>query len=188
MYSNIFEYNLKKYDYKTNFLKNEKIKISVNCVNQNHFFLENKIFEKKIGYNLYTSCKTQKSKYMVLMLRGWVHKKDINKIKNLPLDTNILALKNRPVDSLIISKYSNQIKKIKSFFMIQKLKKIISHKTLEERKYFYIKLPNNNKYMYNVIVKNNLQIKPIRHFFYSLQWLFFAITLFILYTRYKKHN
>jgi cytochrome oxidase assembly protein ShyY1 len=46
------------------------------------------------------------------------------------------------------------------------------------------KLENNNKYMYNINIKNDAEIKPMRHFFYALQWCFFAITLFFLYTKY----
>lgn len=186
MYADIFDYNLKKINHSYNFFKNEKIKVSVNCATQNHFFLDNKIFDKKPGYYLYTSCKNQNSQHIIFIMRGWVHKKNINRIKNLPLKLKILGLKSRVVDALTINKHSNQIKKIKSFFIIQRLKNIVEDVILKNKKYFYIKVQSNNKYIYNVILNNNLQIKPIRHFFYSLQWFLFAITLFILYAKYNK--
>ena len=119
------------------------------------------------------------------MYRGWVYKNEINRIKNLSNNLAVDALKNKPINLFEINKYSKEIKNIQSLFFLQGFNDLFSEISLKKYKYLHIKLEKNNKYMYNVIIKNILHIKPIRHFFYSMQWCFFAITLFILCIKYK---
>merc|ERR1712170_15336 len=85
MCSIIFENNMRHENYNLKINKNKKIKAIINCNRQNNFLMENQIIKKKLGYDLYTSCNFTNYKKTVLIFRGWVYKKNINKIKNLPV-------------------------------------------------------------------------------------------------------
>merc|ERR1712224_1176258 len=63
--------------------KEKKIKLNVDCDEQKHFLLENQVFNHKIGYNIYTSCKIKDNNDYILILRGWSHLR-LQQIKNLP--------------------------------------------------------------------------------------------------------
>lgn len=186
--SSIFKNNMQHENYNLKINEKKKIKAIINCNRQNNFLMENQIIKKRLGYNLYTSCSSTDYKKTVLIFRGWVYKKNINKIKNIPNKIIVNMFNSKPINAFEISKYSNEIKQKESTFFIQRFNDRFNKNIIKKNKYFYVKLEKYNKYMYNVITKSKLQIKPIRHFFYSLQWLFFAITLFLLYTKYNNQK
>lgn len=194
MYADIFSYNLKNKDFllfinqDNNKQNNEKkIKIRVDCSHQNNFLLENQVLNKSIGYNLYTCCKVENLQYFIFVSRGWISKNQFNKIKNLPVLFNISAFNYNPVLPFEISRYSNQIKNVNSIAFFQRIGNLIVKNFIGEYKYFTLSLGKDNKYKYNMIKKNVNKIKPIRHFFYALQWLFFSLTLFFYFILYKRY-
>ena len=194
MYADIFTYNLKNKNFllfakrNSNVQNSEKkMKIRVDCKYQNNFLLENQVLNKSIGYNLYTCCKVKNLQHFIFVSRGWVSKDQFNKIKNLPPLFNVSAFNYNPVIPFEISRHSNQIKNVNSISFFQRISNLIVKNFIGECKYFTLSLEKDNKYKYNITKNNTNKIKPIRHFFYALQWLFFSLTLFFYFILYKRY-
>jgi cytochrome oxidase assembly protein ShyY1 len=190
VYSNIFNYNLTSE--KKHFIDNKnfgtRIKIDLNCKNQYHFILGNQIFGKKLGYDLHTVCVLKNKSSLVLVFRGWIYKNTINKFIKLPNHIRIIGLRYEPILPFNISKYSDQMEKLNSVLLVQRLSKEVIgkskyilhiHNNLNLNNNNFLKIESKNKYIYNNKTTKNNDIKPIRHFFYSIQWIFFSFTSFL---------
>ena len=163
------------------------IKLTGSFQNDRTILLDNKIFNKQVGYEVITPFLISPTQ-SILINRGWIpmgaSRKNLPELAPIVTDNTPLIIQGQITTPHHNRFIKNQLESTHFPLRIQEINfKLLQPLFETQLNPLLITLSGDSLFSFEAIAEKSTWLNPDKHFAYALQWLLLAFSLVIIYTR-----